>query len=484
MVNAAANTLSNMVNAEPKKPWQPGQIGMLGERRAKEILKKSPQSLSLAQWQALKKVFKKKVPLTTRHLSEAYARHERLSDLCTKFTDQEKRWLLAVLVPADLKAEMIVQENWDECAAFTINDVFRNRFEYTPIQTLRRFVDGEIDFLDGMVLAEDRIRIHQEGIDTAMKALSTARQSARSRLYRLKKMNSEMKKVRIAKLDGGRSMIEDSIYRVLCRKSSTHFNDGTSTYAEPTAKGWKSIAEALSMKPMTKEDIILDLGSGTAATLWQLCQYHNCKGIGIEYGVARMRLAAKGAADLLNKLGDHPNFNPQVVNTQGDILNLTALPPCSVLYIYDEAFNDELMDHILWLIENAPPRLRYIISFKANRFPVYRNIWNDCLGCRAVSLGNKVYKTFSSEGSRFDLYERNVPANDKVPNATHNGVYEEYWNSSIEAKKNYYNRLYDSMNECLNKETQERKVAAKKKTTTTKNVAAKKKTTTKKAKKQ
>jgi hypothetical protein len=442
-----------MVDAESNQSWTPALVAMLGERRIQEILLMKPQRLSLAQWLSLKKRFRKKVPLTHRHLSEAYARHQRLIDLCMAFTQAEKRWLLTVLVPDDLEAEKIVNESWDNRRGFTISDIFRNRFESASIETLRRFIEGKCELPDGMVLAETKIRNHHESLDLMMKTLLSTKQSARSHVNHIKLMNSKMRKARVAKLDGGRSEITSSIHQLLGKRATTLFHDGTSTYGEPSGKGkgWKDIADALSIKPMTKDDIILDLGSGSAATLWQLCQYHNCKGIGIEYGEARLRSAARCTVALLRKHGNNPNFNSQVVNTHGNIMNLTTLPPCTVLYIYDEAFPDDLMDKIFELVESAPPRLRYIITFKANKFSEYRAKLQDCTGFHAVSLGNRVTKAFSAEGSSFDLYERRVEANDIVPSATHCERFEDYWKNSIEGKKEYYDKLHDSMDGILNK---------------------------------
>ena len=425
---------------------------MLGERRMQDLLMQHPQTFSVAEWHALKKKFKRTVPFSRRYLVEAHGRHQRLLNLCTAFTQDEQRWLLANLVPDDLEADKIIHESWDDCLEYTITDIFRNRFEFASIETLRRFLDGKPELPGGMVLAETTVRIHQESLDVMLKTLSSTKQASRSHLNRLKAMHSAMRKARAAKLDGGRSEITSSIHQLLGKRATTLFHDGSSTYAEPSGRGWKDIAEALSIKPITEDDIILDLGSGSAATLWQLCQYHGCKGIGIEYGEARLRSAARCTVELLRKHGNNPNFNAQVVNTHGNIMNLTVLPPCSVLYVYDEAFPDNLMDKIFELIENAPPRLRYIITFKANKFSEYRAKLQDCKGFHAVSLGNRVTKAFSAEGSSFDLYERRVEANGIVCSATHCERFEEYWNGSIEVKKEYYNNLHDYMDGILNKE--------------------------------
>ena len=151
-------------------------------------------------------------------------------------------------------------------------------------------------------------------------------------------------------------------------------------------------------------DVILDLGSGAATTLWYLCQYYNCKGIGIEYATERLHAAADKTVKLLELHGKNEAFNPNLCNTLGNILNLTELPPCTVLYLYDEAFPPEVMEKIIDLVDVAPSTLRYIISFKGNKCPEWKGCFTDLKNVTAVALqGVSIKKRFSGEGSRFDV---------------------------------------------------------------------------------
>ena len=426
---------------------------MLGEKRIQDLLMLERMPLGVAKWIELKKKFKKKVPKTEALVIEAYERHNRLSHLSQGFSLTERKWLLTSIVPEALDADSVVAERWPKRSHHIITEVFLNRFETADISTLRNFLDSESTILpDGMVMAKTKLQIHHKGLDAVLQTISAAKKSTKSTLNDIDRVHTVMKKARNTKRDGGVADITASIQHLLAREATKHFHDGTSTYAEPTLRGWKGIAEALSAKPMTSDDIIVDLGSGSAATLWYLCQYHRCRGIGIEYGEARLRTAAKWSIELLKKHGKNTNFNTQVVNTHNNIMSLTAMPPCSVLYIYDEAFPDDLMDKIFELIDSAPSRLRYVLTFKANKFPEYKAKFRACRGFRVVSMANKVNKAFSAEGSSYDIYERVVDDADDVNEESEGGLYEQYWNGSLKAKIEHYSRLHDAMDDVLEKE--------------------------------
>lgn len=440
--------------------WPQAILSMLGERQMQEILSLEIRSLGADALAQLKKRFQKKVRPRSKHFTAAYDRYKRLEGLETAFTEGEKKMLLALLVPKDLPHEVLVHERWMKRKPHTINDMFRNRFEHTSIHCLRAILEGSSphQIPDGMVLAHSAVEIHTEKLEAALSELTIAFKNARARRNKLASFHKTIEKDRKNRLDGGSAMISDSIQNLLGKKATELYHDGKSTYAEPTRVGWQDIAECLNTKPMTSEDIILDLGSGSAQTLWQLCQYHGCKGIGIEYGEARLRSAAMCSVLLLKEHGSHPNFNPNVINRYENIMNLSALPPCSVLYMYDEAFPDDLMEKIFELIDDAPSRLRYIITFKANKFHEFRAPLAELRGVRAISLGNRVTKAFSGEGSQYDLYERRV--RDEAVSTTSLGEeaqpFEHYWNSNIEEKAKYYYDLHDAMNVILNDEKEAR----------------------------
>ena len=434
--------------------WPPSILSMLGERQMQKILSLKIQSLGVEALAQLKRRFKYNVPPSVQHFITAQERYTKLRGLEIAFTDDEKRLLLSLFVPEDLPPEVIVNELWHKRKPCTINDVFRSRFEHTSIPYLRAFIDGRDPhhIPDGMVLAERVVGIYEGSLEAAESQLAIGKKKARARRNKIVRIKKNIEATYRNRLDGGVWVITNSIEQLLGRKATRLFHDGCSTYAEPSRMGWKGIAECLTVKPMTSEDIILDLGSGSAATLWQLCQYHGCRGIGIEYGEARLRSAAQCSVELLRKHGDNPAFNTNVINCHDNIMRLGALPPCSVLYIYDEAFPESLMAKICELIDDAPSRLRYVISFKANKFHEYRSRMNALRGFRAISLGNRINKAFSQEGSQYDLYERRV--RDEGVSSTSLGTeaqpFENYWNGGIEAKIKYYVDLHDDMDRVLN----------------------------------
>ena len=442
-----------MTNKRSTSRLQTSVMQKLGQRRMQELLDERKYTTTLSELKNLRRRFRRrfnerklsKKTSLQELLSEALERHRKLQSLWSEFSVQQKRRLLTLLVPKDLAPTTVASENWfnHTITPPIVVEMFMNRFEHISPNDCRSYLDGSGDIPDGMESVEAKLKGHRENIGLTIKKLNATLKATQVRLRACYRSNKTL----IPQSERGKDEIMKSIQHILGKNATKNFHDGASTYAEPTLGSIERIAAALNVKPMTRDDIILDLGSGAATTLWHLCQYHNCKGVGIEYGENRMRSAAKYTADLLKKHKDDSLFNPQVINTHGDIMNLTMLPPCTVLYIFDEAFPDVLMEKIFELIDTAPPRLQYVITFKANKFPKYRAMLDARKGFKAISLSNKAAKAYSQEGSKFDLYERTVEQ--YIHTGTDDEKYESFWDGSIERKIKFYEDLESEMDKKL-----------------------------------
>lgn len=413
----------------------------LGTRNMQLLLAEPPKQLNSNGWKNLKRRFMRQFRPHNVQVVEAIKK--RVADsraLLDTFSWPERRLLLSLLVPSDLDLYPSEEAHWNTCKQATVRRAFLDRFEGVDGKALRRFLNVENVVPGGMTTVEAKAADLQSSIDDEIASLKAKQLELRRCQRKCKGLQSSMKMAH--ELPALR--ITKSIETMLGKKATEHYHDGHSTYAEPTTMCIKSIAEALpSLGP---NDIIVDLGSGAATTLWHLCQHHGCKGIGIEYAAHRLQLAANYTVRLIRDNANHPTFNPNVINTHRNIMTLSKLPPCTVLYLFDEAFPENLMEKIFELINDAPKTLKYILSSKGGRHAG----WKDRLteACRGVSRESepiKIRKIGSGEGSVFQMFLRNVTDPNSASADVGCSIYTQYFESSIDEKMEYYRSLADKM---------------------------------------
>jgi len=109
-----------------------------------------------------------------------------------------------------------------------------------------------------------------------------------------------------------------------------------------------------------------------------LCQLLETTGIGIEYSADRILAGSAVTGQLLRECSNVKGFQYNVVNLYGDLMDCTELPSCAtVAYMYDQAFPETLMRHLLACISRAPATLRLVISSKWHSHSEYKAIFEE-----------------------------------------------------------------------------------------------------------
>jgi hypothetical protein len=149
----------------------------------------------------------------------------------------------------------------------------------------------------------------------------------------------------------------------------------------------------------------------------------------------------------------NPFLRPQTaVCFLGNILDLNVMN-ADVLYIYDEAFPPDVMEHVAQLILDSP-RIKWVISFKAGRHREYKDFLEKRTGlvCEATV---DTLKVGSGEMSRASIYRRLPPVSSlrsmppvAEPNETDQSVQtkaEKYFQSNFHDCVAYYETLGKEM---------------------------------------
>ena len=182
-------------------------------------------------------------------------------------------------------------------------------------------------------------------------------------------------------------------------------SDGASSYAEPTLGSIKKVVACLKELGVGKSDVIMDLGHGVGTTVYLLCHYFHCKGVGVEYSDARHMGSCHATVQILEEHSENHHLNANVALFHGSILELTRLPDrVTVVWMYDEVFNPELMDHILDLLLCHPNNVKYLCTVKALRDRTIRDKLSSAGFDRCEEIG--LVKHGSHEASKLAIFKR------------------------------------------------------------------------------
>ena len=424
---------------DPKADWKGAtrMLSDLGARNMQLLLKETPKRMSKNGWGNLKRRFMRKYsPHNERVVAAVKQRIKSNQSLLDAFTWAEKRTLLSLLIPSDLDVSPSEETRWQSCTRPLVRHAFLDRFEGVRCESLRRYLDRTDNVPLGMSTVAEKALAAKAAMKDEIARLQVKQKEMGRYLRRCERLEGDLKK----DTECPAAKITKSIESILGKKATEHYHDGHSTYAEPTTASIQKLAKAIPL--LRSEDIILDLGSGAATTLWHLCQHHGCRGIGVEYGAHRLQLAANYTTKLIRDNEKYNSFNANVMNTYGDIMALPRLPPCTVLYLFDEAFPRDLMEKIFQLINNAPGQLRYILSSKGGRHASWKDtLIETCHGVTRVLDPIRIRKIGSGEGSAFQLFQRNVASTDGTAMAMDSSLYTEFWNSTTADKIQYYESL-------------------------------------------
>ena len=240
------------------------------ERNMQIFLREKVKPLNRLQRQNLKDRFKRKfTPFDANVIAAEEERTCRLQGLFEAFTWSERRHLLSLLIPFELDHNADKEDNWNTCSKKTVREVFMSCFEDASKGILHRFLRGKAMTPNGMTALEDKLEKARETVKDEIAALK-AKQAKMNCI--LRKCYTSKNKIQKQKDFQGHEIAND-IERLLGKDATKYFHDGYSTYAEPTRGYILKITETL-QSSLGPEDVILDLGSGAATTLWKMCQYY------------------------------------------------------------------------------------------------------------------------------------------------------------------------------------------------------------------
>jgi hypothetical protein len=95
--------------------------------------------------------------------------------------------------------------------------------------------------------------------------------------------------------------------------------------------------------------------------------------MGVEYDPSRVYQCAKAFQNFVKESRGNSFLQTNMAFFLGNILNLNPLNMADALYFYDEAFNGEVMDHLMMLIQYLL-RVMWSILFKQMHHNKYRDI--------------------------------------------------------------------------------------------------------------
>jgi hypothetical protein len=347
---------------------------------------------------------------------------------------EQRRGLLGVFVPSSFTFEEIRNEpQWhlpNKVCDDEVQKAFGERFANVSMtkSSLEKHINGQP--LTGFISKKTLI---PDDIDARMAELKELKRfgNTTDKLQQRLKASTEPASDKI---------VIQSILTILQKQGGEISANGSSSYAELTGQGMRRIADELRMLKVTKDDVVMDLGSGLTTALFIICHHLGCRGIGVEYCSHRYLLSCQKTKQLLSKLKGDPHLNSNVANFLGDMNSMTRIPTqVTVIYVYDEAFFPELMAKMFKLLKSAHPGLRYVVSAKAQRERKYDQGFQEA-GYKCVQKVLGLVKHGSNTGSSFRIYRRTAKPDTHVvkEHSSLSGRIEreaqQYWDLSVADK--------------------------------------------------
>ncbi len=256
-----------------------------------------------------------------------------------------------MIAPADNDLNLTANERWhtQDVTEAQINTAFEMRF---PPHSIRRdpTQPNGIAVTGPKLVADLLFAKHQEIKDKADLEVSQETM-IRRRINRCGEGTVRLRAV----IDPDREVLA-TIHSLLGKKATELSANGASTYAEIRKNDMTQLSDLMRKHKCitSSNDVIADFGSGACTALFHMCHSLSCRGIGVEYDGNRSYVAASYLRSLLKKLGTNPKLNPNVVAFHANIFDLNEIPYCvKVLYLYDEAYPPDLMNHTAGLIKGA-----------------------------------------------------------------------------------------------------------------------------------
>lgn len=149
----------------------------------------------------------------------------------------------------------------------------------------------------------------------------------------------------------------------------------------------------------------MDIGSGGCSCIAKLCQLCECRGFGIEYDSGRVIKAAHQMKKVIEEQKHNKKFLVgNIFNCHQDVTKINQLPSMvTVVYMFDEAFNPELMQHIFQVIAKSKS-IKYVISFKSGRCLNFNTLLVEATGMQPIANRVSVSKSHSGGKSSYAIY--------------------------------------------------------------------------------
>lgn len=202
-----------------------------------------------------------------------------------------------------------------------------------------------------------------------------------------------------------------TVYKYLHHQSNKYLGANfSSTYAEVTKKSMENLISTIIQERMLPPDgVICDLGAGYNIPMAHLAQrIPDATVVGIEYCPLRAYGFVKCYMSALEEKEDFCFVNNKIAYILGNIFHVDSLEWCDVVYQFDEAFPENLCQHI-WRLFRESSRPQYLIAYKTGRASDGRKELDNALMQTAGverMFSKRTFKTGSHEGGLAVFYRR------------------------------------------------------------------------------
>jgi hypothetical protein len=273
-------------------------------------------------------------------------------------------------------------------------------------------------------------------------------------------VNSSEKGQKFLKVKSNIEMSLDIVYKKMAGgESRAPIGESKSINGSFTKGSFIKMAEYMEEHfNVNKNDIVCDAGCSSNCWTLHMAQVFGCKGFGIEFDNGRAFTAVNNFVEMMKS--EKQITNKKVAYVCKDLMSLSSLGPTTILYMFDEAFTDRLMDHMLQLFTSTKS-IRLILSVKQARRPTYAQKFEGygwtahgsiactkygCCGSNTITFYVR-NKNKTENMVKISLPELHVswdtevqPSLDRVWKGTDMDIMKEYENCLAQIKSVYFNQ--------------------------------------------
>ena len=123
---------------------------------------------------------------------------------------------------------------------------------------------------------------------------------------------------------------------------------------------------------VNEKDIFFDVGCGHGAAMLHVSQWFKCRSFGIEIQDELVQMGMRIFEE--ETLLEGKLIEKRAAMLHGDILEYESFADATVVYCYDQGFNDELMIHVIFCALRTK-NLKFFISTKSGKSQCYKDIF-------------------------------------------------------------------------------------------------------------